>query len=211
MMFWVPYNWRLQRCYLSLPGFVLTDRRLSKALWASVGVGYWLPLIPLKKTLLTSLATYFFPPVLLPFFANREFFYCSGDILRARHWNAFTDCHQGDLKHVQHMHIFSFTLTVFPLGQTFLFLCLCVKLPGCSCPMRVGSSAIFTSEAPIPCVPLAIHCPFLHKVLHSCTQWETQTAKMWCSYLCFCSWCSIFAPRGVLVCLQDLAGWIGAH
>lgn len=118
--------------------------------------------------------------VLLPFFSTKSFYTRHGDILRAHHWNAFTNCHQGDLKHAQHMHTFSNTLTVFPLGQTLLFLWFCIKFPGRSCPVRVGSLAIFTSEVPTPLVLPVIHCPFLHWVLPSCTQWETQTAKMRC-------------------------------
>lgn len=65
-----------------------------------------------KKSLLVSLLTAcFLPPV---FFLWKRFFPTyNGDILRACHWNGLISCHQGDLKHVQHMHIVSCMHTVF--------------------------------------------------------------------------------------------------
>lgn len=46
MIFWVACNWRLQRCFLTLPELLLTDRRFSKV-WASTGAGNKFLLIPL--------------------------------------------------------------------------------------------------------------------------------------------------------------------
>lgn len=138
-------------------------------------------------------------------FPQQSFCTCSGEILRAHHWNVFTDCHQGDLKHAQHLHIFSFTLTVFPLRKTFLCLWFCLKFPGCSCPVRAGSLAIFATETPTPRVLPGIHSPSCAEYFLPALTGKLGLLKCDANTSVFSSWYNSFAPRGVLVCLQDLA------
>lgn len=85
----------------------------------------------LSKYHLTSLATGILPAMLLLSFPNREVLYLQlrdfkGLSLKCIHqlssrW--FKTC-------TKHMHVFSFTATVFPLAKAFLFLWFCRKFPG---------------------------------------------------------------------------------
>lgn len=176
-----------------LPDFSLTDTRFSKVLWASVTA-----LDSPQKYHLTLLATCFLPAVLLPSFSNRE-----GVHLQLRDFKALLlKCiHQLSSRwfktSTKHMHEFSFTPTAFPSAKAFLFLCFCMKFPGCRCPLNIGSSAVFTTEAPTLRALPAIHSPSCSEHFLPALSGKLRLLKRGgCQHLCFLLLVQHLCPHG---------------
>lgn len=161
-----------------------------------------------NKHHLTLLATCFLLAMLLPSFSNREVLY-----LRLRDFKSLQlKCiHQLSLRwfktRTKHIYIFSFTPTVFPLAKAFLFLWFCMKFPWCRRPVSIGSLAVFTTEAPTPCVLPAIHSPSCSEHFLPALSGKLRLLKCaGCQHLHSCLLVQHLCPMGASLWLQEPTG-----
>lgn len=158
-----------------LPDFTSTDARFSKVLRASV-----IALDSPNKYHLTLLATCFLPAMLLSSFSNREVLYlqlrdfkglplkCIHQ-LSSRWFKTHTKTHACIFIHT---HSFSF-------GKSFPFPLILHKIPRVQMSCEHWQLSSFHHWGTHTMCSSGHSFPFLHWALPSCTQWETQTSKMW--------------------------------